>query len=75
MISPTDDGYSGKVVGPDVINISDGHETITIIANGTLKNDSGQKIKVHHHIHINILDGEMHVYKNEFSRTCVGKSN
>jgi hypothetical protein len=41
----TDDGYSGKVVGPDVINISDGHETITIIANGTLKNDSGQTIK------------------------------
>jgi hypothetical protein len=71
----TDDGYAGNVVGPDVINISEGHETTAIIANGTLKNDSGQTIKVHHHIHVNIVDGEVRVDNNEFSRVCIGKSS
>ena len=71
----TDDGYAGRVVGPDVINTSDDHQTVAITANGTLKHENGQKIKVHHHIHITILDGEIQVNKNEFSRVCVGKSN
>jgi hypothetical protein len=71
----TDDGYAGRVVGPDVINTSDDHQTVAITANGTLKHENGQKIKVHHHIHITILDGEIQVNKNEFSRVCIGKSN
>jgi hypothetical protein len=71
----TDDGYWGTGVGPDVFSISEKRETYTIIANGTLKNDSGQTIKVRKHIHFTVLDGEFKVVKEDVTRWCLGKSD
>lgn len=75
----TDDGFSGRGVGPDVDNGFGGFEDLEntgmfqSIANVNLSNDDHQRIKVHFHVHVNQIDGEPVAVVERISVRCTGK--
>lgn len=75
----TDDGFSGKAVGPDIDNGAglfedeEGTGMFQSIINVNLSNDAGQRIKVHGNLHFNQVDGVPIAEVDNFSERCVGK--
>lgn len=76
----TDDGFSGRAVGPDIDNGSglfegeEGTGMFQSIVNVNLSNDAGQRINIHGNFHFNQVDGQPIAIVDNFSERCVGKS-